>query len=125
MKKMRWGSSTALVGLLAFVGCSSDEGGGNTFRDEAGRSCTVNGRQIDCTGPGPRTACRAGTTACFGVIGLEASPMQSCAMCCSPDGVQSYETTDCSLVPCTKDSECGFDTATCRSGHCWCPGDNC
>ncbi len=124
----RNGAVAAWWAAIAFcAGCSSsgdDALSSNRFRDTAGRDCVVTDGDVSCTG-GYMPTCMAPEVPGFDVAGLERSPMQMCPGCVDESGSATYETGDaCTQIICNEAADCGFSTAICRAGFCWCnPGD--
>ena len=115
--------TTALGLYLAACGSDDGEGSGH-FKDTAGRTCTVSGDDVSCTGEGK--VCEPPATSRFVVIGLANSPMQMCPGCKEADGSTSYDTgSDCTQIVCQSNSDCGFAAATCKEGQCWCAPGKC
>ena len=110
-----------LVGLC-LAACGSDDGeSARTFKDTAGRTCTVSGEDVSCSGEGK--TCDAPATSTYVVIGLQESPMQMCPGCKETDGTTSYDTGVCTQIVSESAGDCGFAAATCKAGRCWCaPG---
>ena len=112
-------------------GCSSS--GDDTtysFKDEAGRQCTVKRvpPKAACDQP-PSKTCSGGNTPCFilstGQLELEDGGVggprlvRNCASCCNDsDHSSSSMTADCIALVCKSDSECAGEPATCIDGYC-------
>jgi hypothetical protein len=109
---------------LSLAACGSDDsGGGRQFKDTAGRTCTVSGDDVSCSGQGK--VCEAPSMSTFVVMGLQESPMQMCPGCKDADGSTSYDTDACTQIICESSNDCGFPAATCNAGKCWCAPGQC
>ncbi len=122
--------ASALVVVVAILACSSETSpppGERTFRDEAGRTCTVDvGDALaiaTCDVSPPDTRC-LDSAPCFAVR-VASGALVNCGGCGAFGGGPGCYTpspaTGCSSVVCVDDLGCPSLTAVCREGACRAP----